>query len=271
MSHASQASLLALLIVAGTASATTVGGIKGKAVPGLPLEVNIPFAVDDPGQRACASANVRYGNVPARKVIVDVQGQGLKRNLLVTSKSAVGEQPVTVNVRVGCGPRAVTRSFVMPSGASLAKAPPVIVPSTRPVALMRNAEPLFPPALAEARAAENATPKTDGWMTEELRKARADAATAFAQLDATRKELAAVLDMGRRTSQTLIKADHQVRAARSEAAQMRLVLIWVAIGLVVSAAGLAWFEFQRVLLRRRDFMARAPQEPTAVSGGELPA
>lgn len=261
--------LLALLVVAGSASATTVGSLKGKAVTGRPLEVNIPFAVDDPGQRACASANVRYGNAPVRRMTLDVQGQGLKRNLLVTSRTHVSEQPVTVSVRVGCGARAVTRSFVVPAGgppaAATAKVPPVIVPGTKPVALMRVAEPLFPPpAPADLPAAEPPAPKlTDGWMTEELRKARHDAAAALAQLDAARKELAAVLDVGRRTAQTLIQADHQVRAARAEASRMRMLLGWVAAGLVLSALGLAWFEFQRVVPRRRLSMAHAAQEPTA--------
>jgi hypothetical protein len=248
MAHGSTVSVLGLLLLAATASATTVGPAQGKPAAGHPLEVNIPFAVDQPADRACASANVHYGNAPVPRMTLHVQGHGLKRNLLVTSRENVNEQPVTVNVRVGCGAKAVTRKFV------LAAAMPAARPVAKPVVLLPAKEPLFPPAVPVA------TPQ-DTAMVEELAQARSDAAAAADQLEATRRELAAVLDVERRTSQTLIAADHESRDARSEVARMRLVLELVGVGLGLVAAGLAWFEFNRVLLRQRVPDPQPTQEP----------
>ena len=284
MAHGSKASFLGLLILAGSASAITVGPVKGKPVTGRPLEVNIPFTVDGPTDRACASASLRYGNVLVPRMTLDVQGRGLKRNLQVTSRANVSDDTVTVAVRVGCGPKAVARRFVIPTNLATAKVTPAVEQPTRrvaselavksgqkPVAMMTTSEPLFPPPVTEAPAAapEPAAPKAEASVLEELQKARTDAATAIAQLAATRKELAAVLDVERRTSQTLINADHQVRNAKSEAATMRFVLKLVGGGLALVAAGLIWFEVNRVMLRRRMAMAQPAQEPTGLSGVEL--
>lgn len=282
MAHGSKLGLFAMVMLAGSASAATVGPIQGRPVAGRPLEVNIPFAVDDAKDRACASANVRYGNAPVRRSTLDVQGQGRKRNLLVTSRATVNEPTVTVDVRVGCGAKAVARSFVLvastpgsrsaaagePLAGKVSSAPPVKA-SPRPLALAAPAEPLFPPPVQEGAATEPEATRPDAWLTEELRKARAEAATAIAQLAATRKELAAVLDVERRTSQTLINAEHQVRNAKSEVGRMRTALAWIGGGLGLGAAGLAWFEFQRVLARRRMSGEQQPREPMILSGGEL--
>lgn len=287
MAWSTKASLLGLLLLAGSASAVTVGSPKGRPVPGRPLEVNIPFAVDDPGERACASAGVRYGNAHARSVL-EVQGQGRKRNLRVTSRANANEQPVTVQVRVGCGARAVTRSFVLAPDVSLAKAAAIMdapppprrrvaeVPvklkaAARPVALATPAEPLFPPPVVpESTPVPLPAPQPDASTAEELRKARTEAAASLAQLDATKRELAAVLDVERRTAQTLIAADHQVRDAQSEVARMRLVLKVLGAVLALGAAGAVWWEFQRVAFRRRTTRVQAQREPGILSGNEVP-
>lgn len=255
MTHRSLGSLLGLLLLATSASAATVGPMKGRAVQGHPLEVNIPFTVDSAADRACASANVRYGNAPVQRVTLDVQGRGVKRNLLVTSRAKVSDAPVAVQVRVGCGGKAVARKFIVP----------VAMPASRtPVPAVWQPPP-------QAVPEESPAPSPDALIQEELRKARAEAAAAIAQLDATRKELAAVLDVERRTGQTLINADHQVRDAQSEVGRMRLLLQLVGAGLGLAAAGLAWFEVQRVMLRRRTVSARPAQEPSLVPGAEMPA
>lgn len=284
MAQVSKLGWLGLLVLAGSASAATVGPIKGRPVTGRPLEVNIPFAVDEPTGRACASANVRYGNVPVPRPTLQVQGQGARRNLLVSSRARVSGPTVSVQVRVGCGARAVTRMFVMPTNMPAARGRPMPEPVVRqavaerparprpaPVALLAPAEPLFPPPAAEAVPQEIVPPKADATLLEDLRRAREEAAGATARLEATRKELAAVLDIERRTSQTLIDADHEIREARSEAAHMRLVLNWVGAGLALGAAGLAWLEFQRVALRRRTARPSPEQEPAMLSGAESPA
>jgi hypothetical protein len=285
MAHRSKISLIGLLILASSASAITVGPVKGRPVTGRPLEVNIPFTVDGPKDRACASASLRYGDALVPRMTLDVQGSGLKRNLLVTSRANVNEPTVTVNVRVGCGPKAVTRKFNMPANMSAAKSPPITATTFRhPTAdlpprpgpkqslpMVTPSEPLFPPpAAAEVIAQETTALKVDISVVDELRKARTDAATAIAQLDATRRELAAVLDVERRTAQTLINADHQVRGAKSEVARMRLVLQWVGGGVALAAAVAIWLEFNRVTLRRRTPREeQPPQEPTILSGVEL--
>lgn len=282
MAQSSKVGLLGLLIVASSASATTVGPIKGRPVTGRPLEVNIPFALDQASDRACASANVRYGSAAVPRLTLHVQGQGLKRNLLLTSRANVNEQAVTVNVRVGCGPKAVTRSFIMPTGMSAAKSPPVprhaarmggsefaIKAGQNPAGSLTPGEPLFPPAASEAVPPEHSAPKTDASLTEELRKAKADAATALAQLESTRKELAAILDVERRTSQTLINAEHQVSDAKSEVAHMRLVLKLIGAGLALAAAGVVWLEFNRVASRIRPRREQPAQEPTILSDNEV--
>lgn len=284
MAHGSKVCFLGLLVLAGSASATTVGPIKGRPVAGHPLEVNIPFAVDEPRDRACAIANVRYGNVLVPRLTLHVQGQGLKRNLLLTSRANVGDAPVTVNVRVGCGPKAVARRFVITTADLPVARSPAIArtasrqapaadfaaarPEPRSVAMASPAEPLFPPP--EAAVPEHSAPKADTGLAEDLRKARAEAATALAQLEGVRKELAAILDVERRTSQTLINAEHQVMDAKSEVARMRLVLKWVGAVLALAAAGAIWFEFSRVAARVRLARAQPEQEPTIFTGNEVP-
>ena len=255
MTHRSLGSLLGLLLLAASASAATVGPLKGRAVQGQPLEVNIPFTVDSPADRACASASVRYGNASVQRVTLDVQGRGVKRNLLVTSRAKVSDPTVAVNVRVGCGAKGVARKFIVPVATPAARTP---VPAV-----------WQPPPQATAEDSPAAVP--DASTVDDLRKARAEAAAAVAQLEATRRELAAVLDVERRTGQTLINADHQVRDAQSEVGRMRLLLQLVGAGLGLAAAGLAWFEVQRVMLRRRAVPARPAQEPSMVPGAEMPA
>lgn len=283
MARSSKASFLGLLIVVGSASATTVGPIRGAPVAGRPLEVNIPFAVDRPTDRACASANVHYGKVAVPGSTLHVQGEGLKRNLLVTSRVAVNKPTVTVDVRVGCGPKAVARTFTLAAGLSTARSPRMAQPAARQaasalavmsgpgsVALMTPREPLFPPA-AEAEPRESNVRTGDAPASQELHQARTEAATAVAQLDAARRELAAVLDVERRTSQTLIDADHEVRDARSEVARMRAVLNMVATALALTAAGVIWFHFRQLAARRRTPQAQPAKEPTIVSPLEFPA
>jgi len=298
MMQSSRVSFLGLLILAGSASATTVGPVKGAPVSGRPLEVNVPFALDRPTDRACASASVRYGNAPVSRSIIDVQGQGLKRNLLVTSPVHVNESTVTVNVRVGCGAKSVTRRFTLVASAPAPKASPIastnfvkpLKPAGSGLAVREEprpggsslvaraeqkstaAEPLFPPAVHEARAQEPDAPKGETGLSEELHKARTESATAAAQLAATRKELAAILDVQRRTWQTLITAEHQVKDAKSQVARMQLVLKSVAAALALAAAGFVWFEFNRVASRMRRAREEQPQqEPTILSAGEVPA
>lgn len=281
MAQRSKFCLLGLLFVAMSGSATTLGQAEGRVVAGRPLEVNIPFVLDKPKDRACASASVRYGNMRVAGVVVDVQGSGLNRNLLVSSRAAVKEESVTIDARVGCGAKSVTRRFVMVTSMSPAKSPPVaklrtrleapvvVAPRTPPKTVVLGAprEPLVPPAEAEASPPPEpvAAPKPDTAMWQDLQKARTDAATAIAQLESARKELAAVLDVERRSRQTLINSDNQAREAQSEVARMRLVLKSVAALLALGAAALVWWEFQRVAARMRRPNARPAQEPTILS------
>ena len=134
-----------------------------------------------------------------------------------------------------------------------------------------RSEPLFPPSLPQAGPQETHDDKPATSLAEDLRKARSDAADALAQLGAVRRELAAVLEVERRTGQTLIQADHDVRNARSDASRMRLLLQCVGGALALAAAALAWFEVQRVVLRRRTATPRPPQEPGMVPGMEMQA
>lgn len=280
MAQRSKFCLLGLFFLAMSASATTVGQVEGRVVSGRPLEVNIPFVLDKARDRACASANVRYGNMRVAGVIVDVQGSGLNRNLLVSSRAAVKEESVTIDARVGCGAKAVTRRFVLLTNLAPARNPPVaklrtrleapvvVAPRTPPKTVVLGAprEPLFPPPEAESPPApEPVAPKVDGSMWQDLQKARTEAATATAQLESARKELAAVLDVERRSRQTLINSDNQAREAQSEVARMRLVLKGVAFVLALGAAGLVWWEFQRVASRMRRPNARPAQEPSILS------
>lgn len=280
MAQRSKFCLLGLLFLAMSASATTVGQVEGRVVSGRPLEVNIPFVLDKARDRACASASVRYGNMRVAGVIVDVQGSGLNRNLLVSSRAAVKEESVTIDARVGCGAKSVTRRFVLLTNLAPARNPPVaklrtrleapvvVAPRTPPKTVVLGAprEPLFPPPEAESPPApEPVAPKVDGSMWQDLQKARTEAATATAQLESARKELAAVLDVERRSRQTLINSDNQAREAQSEVARMRLVLKGVAFVLALGAAGLVWWEFQRVASRMRRPNARPAQEPSILS------
>ena len=280
MAQRSKFCLLGLLFLAMSASATTVGQVEGRVVSGRPLEVNIPFVLDKARDRACASANVRYGNMRVAGVVVDVQGSGLNRNLLVSSRAAVKEESVTIDARVGCGAKSVTRRFVLLTNLAPARNPPVaklrtrleapvvVAPRTPPKTVVLGAprEPLFPPSETESPPApEPVAPKVDGSMWQDLQKARTEAAAATAQLESARKELAAVLDVERRSRQTLINSDNQAREAQSEVARMRLVLKGVAFVLALGAAGLVWWEFQRVASRMRRPNARPAQEPTILS------
>ncbi len=279
MTQRSTFGLLGLLFLAISASATTVGPVEGRPVAGRPLEVNIPFVLDKPRDRACASATVRYGTMRVAGVVVDVQGSGLHRNLLVRSRAAVKEDSVTVDARVGCGARAVTRRFVMATSLpAAAKGPPATRPRSgqdtsamgarpapRTVALLPPGEPLFPPTEVVAPPREAAAPKVDAALLEELQKARSDAATAIAQLEGARRELAAILDVERRSRQTLIRSDNQARQAQSEVARMRFVLALVGGALALGAAGLVWWEFQRVAARMRSGTPRTQQEPSILS------
>jgi hypothetical protein len=195
----------------------------------------------------------------------------------------VEEATVTLDVRVGCGPKAVSRQFILAAGMPAAKgsltaraplvkaiarqpAPRLVVKAApRGAGLAPPGEPLFPPPALAPDA-----PPADAAPLEELQKARTEAANAAAELAATRKELAAVLDVERRTQQTLIAADHQVRDAESQLARMRLLLKLIGGGLALVAAGLVWFEFDRVMFRMRTAGARPSQEPTLLPAGEMP-
>ena len=139
-----------LLLAAGSsASALTLGRVRGAALIGQPLEILVPVTTD-PGQTdgaLCADADVFHGDTRIEnsrvQVSVEPTAQADTFNIRVASPTLIDEPVVTVYVRAGCTQK-TSRRFVMLAdfpgdsgnaparGAAALLPPPLVTPAENP-------------------------------------------------------------------------------------------------------------------------------------------
>lgn len=175
-------SLAALLTVAGSACALSIGPVSGSTVIGRPLELTAPIRFDDLAQagQPCVSADLVYGDtrVESSKVKLNVTHDGARQASIarISSTALVNEPVVTLVLRAGCGPES-TRRYVL-----LAEAPrdgPAIAVDAAPVAAAAPAAALSLRAEREAAAPRRVRQAPTAGATE--RPARVRRATASAE------------------------------------------------------------------------------------------
>ncbi len=109
---------LALLCVAASGSALTLGRARGAAILGQPLQltVAIQIAPEEDASALCFDADVFYGDTKLGtsqvKVVSDVAASLPSATVKVSAFTPVDEPVVTVYVRAGCGVQ-VTRRYVL--------------------------------------------------------------------------------------------------------------------------------------------------------------
>ena len=122
---------VALMLASTSASALTLGRLRGSVLLGkeLDVSVNVQFAADEDGSATCFDADVAYGEIPIEHSRVTIQSQpGTLANsqiVRITSPVHVNEAVVILNLKAACGPKAARRyvllsdviSETLPSGA----------------------------------------------------------------------------------------------------------------------------------------------------------
>lgn len=139
MEHRANIVGVALLCVAFSSEALTLGRIRGAALVGKPLDMVVPVQLDagEDAASLCFDAEVFHADTRQDtrrvRVVVEATGQPQTANVRVISSAVVDEPVVTVYLRTGCGQK-TTRRYVL-----LADLPSeVVAPASR---LASQAEP----------------------------------------------------------------------------------------------------------------------------------
>lgn len=139
MEHRANIVGVALLCVAFSSEALTLGRIRGAALIGKPLDMVVPVQLDagEDAASLCFDAEVFHADTRQDtsrvRVVVEATGQPQTANVRVISSAVVDEPVVTVYLRTGCGQK-TTRRYVL-----LADLPSeVVAPASR---LTPQAEP----------------------------------------------------------------------------------------------------------------------------------
>lgn len=139
MEHRANIVGVALLCVAFSSEALTLGRIRGAALVGKPLDMVVPVQLDagEDAASLCFDAEVFHADTRQDtrrvRVVVEATGQPQTANVRVMSSALVDEPVVTVYLRTGCGQK-TTRRYVL-----LADLPSeVVAPASR---LASQAEP----------------------------------------------------------------------------------------------------------------------------------
>jgi len=113
-----QHSLVGLLLVCGSVQALTLGSLRGEALIGRPLSINVPVQLDagEVASAVCVDAEVQYadnrvdsGRLKTSWLNPDATGEGVFR---VETTVPVNEPVVSVQLRAGCI-RKTSRRYVL--------------------------------------------------------------------------------------------------------------------------------------------------------------
>ncbi len=153
---------IALLFVALSAQALTLGRIRGAALIGQPLDMVIPVQLDagEDAASLCFGADVFHADArqDAARVRVSVEptAQALSVSARVTSSAIIDEPVVTIYLRTGCGQK-TTRRYVL-----LADLPSELAPSALPFVVPANLPPAAKVATVEPLATSTAGTEPTG-------------------------------------------------------------------------------------------------------------
>lgn len=153
MEHRTKIVGLALLCVAFSSAALTLGRARGAVLIGQPLELAVQIQLDageDPSS-LCFEAEVFHADTRQDasqvRVLVEASTPGQMANVRVLSSAPVDEPVVTVYLRTGCAQKTSRRYVLLADLASEVVAPPT-VPVPRSVAAPAPIKPNMPPAAA---------------------------------------------------------------------------------------------------------------------------
>ncbi len=174
LEHKEKFVAIALLFVALSVQALTLGRIRGAALIGQSLDMAIPVQLDagEDGASLCLGADVFHADArqdPARvRVTVEPTAQALTVSARVTSSALIDEPVVTIYLRTGCGQKTTRRYVVLADPPSEVEpaALPFIVPANIAPAARATVErpdaavvPVAPTVGAPGTAAKRRTPK----------------------------------------------------------------------------------------------------------------
>ena len=118
MEHRANIVGVALLCVAFSSEALTLGRIRGAALLGKPLDMVVPVQMDagEDAASLCFDAEVFHADTRQDtrrvRVVVEATGQPQTANVRIMSSAVVDEPVVTVYLRTGCGQK-TTRRYVL--------------------------------------------------------------------------------------------------------------------------------------------------------------
>lgn len=118
MEHKANIVGVALLCVAFSSEALTLGRIRGAALIGKPLDMVVPVQLDagEDAASLCFDAEVFHADTRQDtsrvRVVVEATGQPQTTNVRIMSAAVVDEPMVTVYLRTGCGQK-TTRRYVL--------------------------------------------------------------------------------------------------------------------------------------------------------------
>ena len=162
---------VALLFVAFSSGALTLGRVRGAALVGQSLDMVVPVQMDagEDASTLCFEADVFHADTRQDssrvRVLVEASSQPNSANVRVLSSSLIDEPVVTIYLRTGCGQK-TTRRYVlladMPSEIAVPSTPrvtPVPVPVIPYVATSATANSVPPVATVKSKSARAAKAK----------------------------------------------------------------------------------------------------------------
>lgn len=164
MEHRANIVGVALLCVAFSSEALTLGRIRGAALVGKPLDMVVPVQLDagEDAASLCFDAEVFHADTRQDtsrvRVVVEATGQPQTTNVRIMSSAVVDEPMVTVYLRTGCGQK-TTRRYVLladlPSEVAASAARPT------PLAALPPARAGSIPATSSSAGASSGAPQAE--------------------------------------------------------------------------------------------------------------
>lgn len=147
MEHKANIFGVALICVAFSSEALTLGRVRGAALVGQPLDVVVQVQLD-PGEDAsalCFDADVFHADTRQEasrvRVVVEATTPDHTANVRILSSSVIDEPVVTIYLRTGCGQKTTRRYVLLADLPSSVAAAPALARPVAPLSAPRNSLP----------------------------------------------------------------------------------------------------------------------------------
>lgn len=207
---------IALLCLACTSQALTLGRVRGVALIGKPLDVAVPVQMDlgESVSSLCFDAEVFHADTRQDasrvRVLVQAAAQSQTANVRILSSAPVDEPVVTIYLRTGCGQKTSRRYVLLADIPSEVEGPaaaarPLIVTASLPAPVRADLPPAAPVRVTSAKVIR--TPASSPRPAAQRRAEASPAKAGIAQVASSSAAALAKSKAGRSSGQSRLKLD----------------------------------------------------------------